>query len=52
MVTRVACMGWVPKALERSIELGLDASDSSICVSGDETLLRELLNKLLDNAIR
>lgn len=46
------CMDWVPKALERNIELGFDAQISQPFVYADEILLRELINNLLDNAIR
>lgn len=45
------CRDWVPKALECNMELGFDAPTTAIRVVGDETLLRELLNNLLDNAI-
>jgi len=46
------CMDWAPKALDRNIELGFDAQVSPHFVHADETLLRELINNLLDNAIR
>jgi two-component system, OmpR family, sensor histidine kinase TctE len=51
-LARECCMDWVPKALERGTELEFDAPAEPLRVSGDETLLRELLNNLLDNAIR
>lgn len=51
-LARECCMDWVPKALERGMELEFEAPDESLRVSGNETLLRELLNNLLDNAIR
>jgi two-component system sensor histidine kinase TctE len=51
-LTRSCCMDWVPRALERDIELAFEAPDHSITVTGDETLLRELLGNLLDNAGR
>jgi len=50
-ITRDCCMDWVPKALERNIELEFDAPAAPVRVMGDETLLRELLSNLLDNAI-
>ncbi|OQW72287.1 MAG: sensor histidine kinase [Proteobacteria bacterium ST_bin11] len=50
-LSRACCMDWVPKALERNIELGLDAPTTPVGIAGDETLLRELLSNLLDNAI-
>jgi two-component system sensor histidine kinase TctE len=46
------CLEWAPKALERNIELGFDAQRLPLSVSADATLLRELVNNLLDNAIR
>jgi two-component system sensor histidine kinase TctE len=51
-LVRDACMEWVPKALERGMELGFEAPELPLRLIGDETLLRELLNNLLDNAIR
>jgi len=40
---------WVPRALARNIDLGFELKDA--WVSGDPTLLWELLGNLLDNAI-
>ncbi|MGZ5052189.1 MAG: sensor histidine kinase N-terminal domain-containing protein [Methylobacter sp.] len=50
-LARETCMDWVPKALQRQIELSFDGLDQSVPVRGDEVLLRELLANLLDNAI-
>lgn len=50
-LSRECCMDWVPKALEHNIELGFDAPKTPVQIFGDETLLRELLSNLLDNAI-
>lgn len=50
-LVRECCMDWVPRALERKIELGFDAPDTIVQVNGDEVLLCELLGNLLDNAI-
>lgn len=50
-LVRECCMDWVPKALERKIELEFDAPDVAVQIDGDEVLLRELLGNLLDNAI-
>ncbi|MBD9356901.1 sensor histidine kinase [Methylomonas albis] len=44
-------MDWVPRALDRKIELGFDAPDTVVQINGDDVLLRELLGNLLDNAI-
>lgn len=42
---------WVPVALGRQIDLGYEASDTAVPISGNEFLLRELLNNLIDNAL-
>lgn len=43
---------WVPAALKREIDLGYEAVAETAPVTGNTMLLRELLNNLLDNAIR
>lgn len=43
---------WVPKALENHIDLGVDCLLQRLEISGNEVLLQELLNNLIDNAIR
>jgi len=45
------CIEWVPKALEKNIELSFDAAKQSHFIHGDKVLLTELLANLLDNAI-
>lgn len=45
------CMDWVPKALQRHMELSFEGSKQALYIRGDEVLLRELLANLLDNAI-
>jgi two-component system, OmpR family, sensor histidine kinase TctE len=50
-LVRECCMDWVPRALDRKIELGFDAPDTVVQINGDDVLLRELLGNLLDNAI-
>lgn len=45
------CAEWVPRALVRKMELGFSGPSAPVVVQGNETLLRELLNNLLDNAI-
>ncbi|CAB1275541.1 sensor histidine kinase [Candidatus Nitrosacidococcus tergens] len=49
---RETCIEWVPYALKHNIELSFDSPSSPILIQGRETLLRELLNNLIDNAIR
>lgn len=43
---------WVPRALARNIDLGYDSPGGPLRLSGNDFLLREMLNNLLDNAIR
>ncbi len=44
---------WVPRALERNIDLGFDATeDGRAVVEADGLFLREMLSNLLDNAVR
>ena len=42
----------MPRALARNIDLGFDSPQESAMIEGDAFLLREMLNNLLDNAIR
>ena len=43
---------WVPAALEREMDLSLDAGDDPLWVQADPLLLREVAVNLLDNAIK
>ncbi|MFI4914789.1 MAG: sensor histidine kinase [Steroidobacterales bacterium] len=43
---------WVPRAIERNIDLGLDGTPAAAGIEGDALLIKELLGNLLDNAIR
>lgn len=47
-----AAAEWVPRALARQIDLGLDSMQAPAIIECDTFLLREMLNNLLDNAIR
>ncbi len=47
-----AAADWVPRALARNIDLGLDSMQAPAMMEGDAFLLREMLNNLIDNAIR
>ena len=51
-LAREATTDWVPRALERGIDLGFDDTSTCAFIEGDPFLLREMLNNLLDNAIR
>ncbi|MDD5412344.1 MAG: sensor histidine kinase N-terminal domain-containing protein [Methylobacter sp.] len=50
-LARKTCIDWVPKALQRNMELSFEGTEQPLYVRGDEVLLRELLANLLDNAI-
>jgi len=50
-LAKETCMDWVPKALQRHMELSFEGSKRAVYVRGDEVLLQELLANLLDNAI-
>ncbi|MFA5826250.1 MAG: sensor histidine kinase N-terminal domain-containing protein [Gallionellaceae bacterium] len=45
-------VNWVPRALEKNIDLGYEGVSATIEVNGDSTSLTEMLNNLIDNAIR
>jgi len=47
-----AASAWVPEALKRRIDLGFEGGDAVVTVKGDAIRLRELLDNLLDNAVR
>ncbi len=42
---------WVPAALERAVDLGFEGEATSVKVLGDETLLRETIKNLIENAV-
>jgi len=43
---------WVPRALTRNIDLGFESRLAAARVDGDAFMLKEMLNNLLDNAVR
>jgi two-component system sensor histidine kinase TctE len=43
---------WVPKALDKGIDLGVKCELKQLNISANNVLLQELLNNLLDNSIR
>ena len=51
-LARDATTEWVPRALARDIDLGFDSLTQDTAVTGNVFLLREMLNNLLDNAVR
>lgn len=44
-------MEWVPEALKRNVDLGFEG-DQPVMIKGDAHRLRELINNLVDNAVR
>lgn len=51
-LVRSATTDWVPRALERKVDLGFHTDSERLEIEGDPFLLREMLNNLLDNAVR
>jgi two-component system sensor histidine kinase TctE len=47
-----AATNWVPAALGKGIDLGLESSESAVMIRGDQGRLLELFDNLLDNAVR
>lgn len=45
-------MDWVPQAIKRNIDLGFEGADHPLMIDADRDRLRELVNNLIDNAIR
>ena len=43
---------WVPRAIERNIDLGFDGTPAEAAIEGDALFIKEMLGNLLDNAIR
>jgi two-component system, OmpR family, sensor histidine kinase TctE len=52
-LAREAVQDFVPRALEKQIDLGLESSerDKPLLIHGNPTLLRELIRNLVDNAL-
>jgi two-component system sensor histidine kinase TctE len=45
-------MEWVPEAYQKGIDLGFEGEEPHVTIEGDAPRLTELVNNLLDNAIR
>jgi two-component system sensor histidine kinase TctE len=45
-------MEWVPQAIKHSVDLGFEGPDEALMIDADHDRLRELINNLIDNAIR
>lgn len=51
-LTQTQTQHWVERALAAQIDLGFDAADNVMSIKGQPVLLAELLNNLIDNALR
>jgi two-component system sensor histidine kinase TctE len=51
-LARETATEWVPRALARGTDLGFESPLPAARIEGDAFLLREMLNNLLDNAVR
>lgn len=51
-LARGAVQEWFSAAQLREIDLGFEADDGQLVAPGNATMLRELLNNLIDNALR
>ncbi|SDC46529.1 signal transduction histidine kinase [Cupriavidus sp. YR651] len=51
-LAREVVKDWLPQAWARKIDLGLEADDHPVMVTGNRLMLTEMLNNLVDNAIR
>jgi two-component system sensor histidine kinase TctE len=45
-------MDWVPESIKRHIDLGFEGHGQPLMIDADRDRLRELINNLIDNAIR
>jgi two-component system sensor histidine kinase TctE len=45
-------MEWVPEAYRKNVDLGFEGAEPHVTIRGDPPRLTELINNLLDNAIR
>jgi len=51
-LTRNVVREWVPQAIERQIDLGVDVANDGVRIVGAPLMLREMLGNLIDNALR
>ncbi len=52
LLAQQVCADWVAAALHKKIDLGYEGGLHTAFIQGNEVLLRELMNNLIDNAIR
>ena len=46
------CMEWVPLALKQGVDLGFEGAHRPVLIDAEPDRLRELINNLIDNAVR
>jgi len=51
-LARDVVLDWVPASFAHEIDLGYEAPDTPLEITGDALMLRELLSNLIDNALR
>lgn len=51
-LARESTTEWVPRAIERDIDLGFEGPETAAKIDGNAFLLKEMLNNVLDNALR
>jgi len=51
-IAQEAAMQWVPEAMTKDIDLGFEGTGTLLPVRGQEHALRDLIDNLIDNAIR
>jgi two-component system sensor histidine kinase TctE len=51
-LSRDVVQEWVQVAMLRRIDLGFETENVALSISGNPTMLREMLNNLIDNALR
>ncbi len=45
-------MEWVPRALEKDIDLGFEPPHEKVTIQGDAARIKDLIDNLIDNAVR
>jgi two-component system sensor histidine kinase TctE len=51
-ISQAIAAHWAPDALQKNIDIGFEAAEHPCPVKGDEASLRDLIDNLIDNAIR
>lgn len=52
MLARETTQEWVSRAMEKNLDLGFEPAETPCEIQGNGLLLRELLNNVIDNAVR